>query len=123
MIRRPPRSTRTATPFPTTTLFRSPNDRPGEPPPPKRFPKKPPAAFIASPTGPALPAARADRKHTSELQSLMRIPYAVFCLKKKKQNKNRHRNTSHKTNRLLHHKHKHHHNTTTGNNTLTTKNS
>src|SRR3546814_5488355 len=33
-----------------------------------------------------------SEEHTSELQSLMRISYAVFCLKKKKTNKNRHKN-------------------------------
>src|SRR3546814_11338468 len=78
MIRRPPRSTRTDTLFPYTTLFRSGETaRHGdegsgleylrrigierEPPPEKR-----------------------SEEHTSELQSLMRISYAVFCLKKKK---------------------------------------
>src|SRR3546814_9901558 len=97
MIRRPPRSTRTDTLFPYTTLFRS-----------------------AVPTGrrsaghhragvahaqrhadgwqdlgrqrsgslrPQFPAARRSEEHTSELQSLMRISYAVFCLKKKKRTK------------------------------------
>src|SRR3546814_6339846 len=74
MIRRPPRSTRTDTLFPYTTLFRSRAApvRAGRPVPPNRR------------------AAAADRRsaprseeHTSELQSLMRISYAVFCLKKK----------------------------------------
>src|SRR3546814_4566524 len=71
MIRRPPRSTRTDTLFPYTTLFRS---RSGD----------------AEQHLIALPLARLrdqlrDRseEHTSELQSLMRISYAVFCLKKK----------------------------------------
>src|SRR3546814_1566762 len=104
MIRRPPRSTRTDTPFPYTTLFRS-------------------RAQATARAGDALPSdghddpARAERaeaergglhhqrifaggqrrhaalsggeaqlrseEHTSELQSLMRISYAVFCLKKK----------------------------------------
>src|SRR3546814_2325821 len=89
MIRRPPRSTRTDTLFPYTTLFRS-GDR-------------------QLPAGvPHLRGSGADRarrafgnqealaddlgrgcsgrseEHTSELQSLMRISYAVFCLKKKK---------------------------------------
>src|SRR3546814_4469859 len=36
-----------------------------------------------------------SEEHTSELQSLMRISYAVFCLKKKKQNKTQHHNTTH----------------------------
>src|SRR3546814_9677966 len=104
MIRRPPRSTRTDTLFPYTTLFRS-------------FPALERVHFTNSGTEAnlmALAAARAftgrDRvmvfrgayhggvlyfgnsplnvprseEHTSELQSLMRISYAVFCLKKKK---------------------------------------
>src|SRR3546814_13721475 len=81
MIRRPPRSTRTDTLFPYTTLFRSPSisqrrkavlrqaqDR--------RWPRGRPDAACG---------ARRPRseEHTSELQSLMRISYAVFCLKKK----------------------------------------
>src|SRR3546814_7179192 len=85
MIRRPPISTRTCTLFPYTTLFRSQLpfrhalcdlDRLGD--------------------GRSLPFRHCRRRcrrdepgprseeHTSELQSLMRIPYAVFCLKKKK---------------------------------------
>src|SRR3546814_3054693 len=110
MIRRPPRSTRTDTLFPYTTLFRSVKDR--------RFPQ-----FCRCLRSASLPSAndkigtpgarcaaasrswtrRAPRResphlsqdqemnhrseeHTSELQSLMRISYAVFCLKKKKHN-------------------------------------
>src|SRR3546814_16261505 len=81
MIRRPPRSTRTDTLFPYTTLFRSrpcPADngvcalsKPG-PSPERRLAQ-------------AVNALRHGRseEHTSELQSLMRISYAVFCLKKK----------------------------------------
>src|SRR3546814_5612281 len=84
MIRRPPRSTRTATLFPYTTLFRSGRvaqsrfaawQRPVSRAPPSRRPAA---------TGVAARAARSE-EHTSELQSLMRISYAVFCLKKKKQ--------------------------------------
>src|SRR3546814_13038608 len=78
MIRRPPRSTRTDTLFPYTTLFRSGTGR-RRPRPPRRR------------RGRALPLSRPRRtrkrrseEHTSELQSLMRISYAVFCLKKKK---------------------------------------
>src|SRR3546814_6559854 len=43
---------------------------------------------VPGPSGPERAGARHDRseEHTSELQSLMRIPYAVFCLKKKKKN-------------------------------------
>src|SRR3546814_10479087 len=100
MIRRPPRSTRTDTLFPYTTLFRSVH----------------PADILGllglaglhidrrdhrwhrpDPCVPACPLlglvqdqaegseCRRSEEHTSELQSLMRISYAVFCLKKKKQ--------------------------------------
>src|SRR3546814_2612148 len=99
MIRRPPRSTRTDTRFPYTTLFRS---------------HQLPHLFIGQrgvaairvhlprlaqlrclgdalacrrlrqPEQGAISFARSE-EHTSELQSLMRISYAVFCLKKKKQ--------------------------------------
>src|SRR3546814_9836326 len=92
MIRRPPRSTRTDTLFPYTTLFRS-------------------LAFVAIEAGYGFAAnsmalladaghnlsdvlaliiawvayrlGKRSEEHTSELQSLMRISYAVFCLKKK----------------------------------------
>src|SRR3546814_9848418 len=72
MIRRPPRSTRTDTLFPYTTLFRSHphvvrrNSR-------GRFRRR---------VAPKIEECRSE-EHTSELQSLMRISYAVFCLKKK----------------------------------------
>src|SRR3546814_20017785 len=99
MIRRPPRSTRTDTLFPYTTLFRSPSAISSAP---RRS-----ATCTASAAGRvrltsilggawaggsgqvALPSAAATRvllrseEHTSELQSLMRISYAVFCLKQK----------------------------------------
>src|SRR3546814_5899407 len=79
MIRRPPRSTRTDTLFPYTTLFRS-----------MRFAAD--AILVGIGTIlqddpeltvrlPGLPPR--SEEHTSELQSLMRISYAVFCLKKK----------------------------------------
>src|SRR3546814_8084608 len=112
MIRRPPRSTRTDTLFPYTTLFRSarvagavlrgerlertacrpaagvphrdgsivrprhPSNcqpQPGQAPGPGRFAGPDHRWFL-----------RRSEEHTSELQSLMRISYAVFCLKKKK---------------------------------------
>src|SRR3546814_1273309 len=90
MIRRPPRSTRTDTLFPYTTLFRS-ADYPiwlgiGD-----RLVKVGAAGMLI--IGRVLHGDRqADlerahprsEEHTSELQSLMRISYAVFCLKKKK---------------------------------------
>src|SRR3546814_2853594 len=72
MVRRPPGSTRTDTLFPYTTLFRSP-------------PPISPNAISPCGTKPTPAAAvRRSEEHTSELQSLMRISYAVFCLKKKK---------------------------------------
>src|SRR3546814_8498465 len=76
MIRRPPRSTRTDTLFPYTTLFRS-------------APLREELENCFSPsiiTGRNYDRSQRDRseEHTSELQSLMRISYAVFCLKKKK---------------------------------------
>src|SRR3546814_1224805 len=83
MIRRPPRSTRTDTLFPYTTLFRS--TAPAGPALPRRG-----AARGARPRrGGLVAAGRLPRpprseEHTSELQSLMRISYAVFCLKQKK---------------------------------------
>src|SRR3546814_9993520 len=103
MIRRPPRSTRTDTLFPYTTLFRS----CARPHPHRRrtdFGRRLDARGGRDPR-PYLepPLLRSDRKrrvrseeHTSELQSLMRISYAVFCLKKKtKNNKQRLRNPRH----------------------------
>src|SRR3546814_2687997 len=103
MIRRPPRSTRTDTLFPYTTLFRSPARQQHDG-----------SAFSAEshwlrgrtdrqyvPSGRREPILRRvwqascrnrSEEHTSELQSLMRISYAVFCLKKKK---NPIRNTRH----------------------------
>src|SRR3546814_6641267 len=127
MIRRPPRSTRTDTLFPYTTLFRSPDPHPGA----ARLRNAHETEFARHlrrnmtdaereiwhhlrnralmghkfrrqyPVGPyivdfACPARRLvvelDRsaEHTSELQSLMRISYAVFCLKKKNKTKYTH---------------------------------
>src|SRR3546814_5488160 len=92
MIRRPPRSTRTDTLFPYTTLFRS-GDRPPHPHPAQPNARHLPddgdadgAQHGADPGGHRPGGAAVDRseEHTSELQSLMRISYAVFCLKKKK---------------------------------------
>src|SRR3546814_16180282 len=78
MIRRPPRSTRTDTLFPYTTLFRS--ARLFEP---SLARARTSITFRPSTTGTADEKKRSE-EHTSELQSLMRISYAVFCLKKKK---------------------------------------
>src|SRR3546814_9002841 len=106
MIRRPPRSTRTDTLFPYTTLFRS-GERVGAQ-------DQVPALHAGRQEGPASErgwhaavapgtphrgvGAREVRseEHTSELQSLMRISYAVFCLKKKN-NQNHHYNICRKT--------------------------
>src|SRR3546814_5519520 len=75
MIRRPPRSTRTDTLFPYTTLFRSQNSFIG--------PHVSTFAAQCTTASTFFSMARSE-EHTSELQSLMRISYAVFCLKKKK---------------------------------------
>src|SRR3546814_8216237 len=93
MIRRPPRSTRTDTLFPYTTLFRS------------HIARRPEITSVTRPAAEsaserparyspeyhrqriyvdAATLAERSEEHTSELQSLMRISYAVFCLKKKK---------------------------------------
>src|SRR3546814_5139595 len=88
MIRRPPRSTRTDTLFPYTTLCRSPvlaSISPLDINPLARM-KPPSAEHIFGTDGLGRDVyARVVRseEHTSELQSLMRISYAVFCLKKK----------------------------------------
>src|SRR3546814_4287347 len=95
MIRRPPRSTRTDTLFPYTTLFRSqcPRDSPVAGQAARLQVDRNPLRIDAVPVGPLDQhrAGHRDRlavhrseEHTSELQSLMRISYAVFCLKKKK---------------------------------------
>src|SRR3546814_12502074 len=86
MIRRPPRSTRTDTLFPYTTLFRSRRqDRQKG-----RFSRTGPAHnrrwHHASGKGAMTKTEMLETRseeHTSEIQSLMRISYAVFCLKKK----------------------------------------
>src|SRR3546814_7106270 len=91
MIRRPPISTRTDTLFPYTTLFRS--DRRGGVAVVEHhdaghavdaaFLVEPLDRFLRRRQGGLVAAVRSE-EHTSELQSLMRISYAVFCLKKKK---------------------------------------
>src|SRR3546814_2545099 len=91
MIRRPPRSTRTDTLFPYTTLFRSDGlagdadrNRPGS------RGRASEVRTTRTVAGHRLtrwqvrqPPSERSEEHTSELQSLMRISYAVFCLKKK----------------------------------------
>src|SRR3546814_4749610 len=110
MIRRPPRSTRTDTLFPYPTLFRS-RRRAAAPvrdgdaahrrhrfgagrraPALVRRPPDRQAELVAGPRrrGDERSVPRRvgrSEEHTSELQSLMRISYAVFCLKKKKKKK------------------------------------
>src|SRR3546814_10850156 len=92
MIRRPPRSTRTDTLFPYTTLFRSHESLDGA----CRHGLDP--EHVADLARRAENTALGERseEHTSELQSLMRISYAVFCLKKKKQ-KNTNKGTKKQT--------------------------
>src|SRR3546814_5764354 len=103
MIRRPPRSTRTDTLFPYTTLFRSP-ERPFMTLATQRSVQKFTGAIseVSAISGASWKKGkkglfqkavgyaslgysrpRRSEEHTSELQSLMRISYAVFCLKKK----------------------------------------
>src|SRR3546814_13026812 len=95
MIRRPPRSTRTDTLFPYTTLFRSHLPEPPVRPSLRRGfgsgtracwanRSDIPMARTSNNRSPELEAIGRSEEHTSELQSLMRISYAVFCLKKKK---------------------------------------
>src|SRR3546814_3735970 len=99
MIRRPPRSTRTDTLFPYTTLFRSVGaEAPGAcalehqvargrhraAVPRRRIVDAPCDLAGARIEGDQAPGR--SEEHTSELQSLMRISYAVFCLKKKNTN-------------------------------------
>src|SRR3546814_6697177 len=79
MIRRPPRSTRTDTLFPYTTLFRSDEARYSRIIGRHRMRRR---GLFAR--GRRKFRKRRSEEHTSELQSLMRISYAVFCLKKKK---------------------------------------
>src|SRR3546814_9893512 len=123
MIRRPPSTTRTDTLFPYTTLFRSlfrrrthpralPACREGRYAPCRH------AAFlrVSLPSAPTWrPHSRASslshhqrparsgrsEEHTSELQSLMRISYAVFCLKKKKNTQSYTNNTNDTTHQII----------------------
>src|SRR3546814_8684275 len=90
MIRRPPRSTRTDTLFPYTTLFRSTGVDDRIVPRAKCLNKRLIGGNRITRIGDLQWRTHANEvvrseEHTSELQSLMRISYAVFCLKKKKQ--------------------------------------
>src|SRR3546814_5114945 len=116
MIRRPPRSTRTDTLFPYTTLFRSlgpESERGGLADPCLADVGAVGGAEVldeplltgrgdAGVAGGDVVVVESDRseEHTSELQSLMRISYAVFCLKKNKninQNSEQYENTRQKS--------------------------
>src|SRR3546814_7285291 len=102
IVRRPPRSTRPDTLFPYTTLFRSrPNRNDGIAWPATAIPSANRSISVLgrkaakTPKGTESSSANASRseEHTSELQSLMRISYAVFCLKKKTNPTNNNINT------------------------------
>src|SRR3546814_8641169 len=86
MMRRPPRSTRTDTLFPYTTLFRSRQryrqQTQGSLAGPAQLPCVTSTCSATMLTMNASTPGRRSEEHTSELQSLMRISYAVFCLKK-----------------------------------------
>src|SRR3546814_7026808 len=83
MIRRPPRSTRTDTLFPYTTLFRSDGIPELKEAIVAKFKRENGLTYKTSQVN--VSPGRSE-EHTSELQSLMRISYAVFCLKKKTKN-------------------------------------
>src|SRR3546814_10840692 len=112
MIRRPPRSTRTDTLFPYTTLFRSlesaeclpATSRHYLPCKDSRLLRSGMPRFLwlraACPNNARWPGDHRSEEHTSELQSLMRISYAVFCLKKKTT-----KNTTNDRELLQNHKH------------------
>src|SRR3546814_8851085 len=103
MIRRPPRSTRTDTLFPYTTLFRSAVARHHRAALPegnqRRGVVRQPLPLARGVPGAGRGAARSE-EHTSELQSLMRISYAVFCLKKKRLREHTPASVHHKRKRL-----------------------
>src|SRR3546814_7576855 len=101
MMRRPPRSTRTDTLFPYTTLFRSarPERIPGLGDKTREHPveRQPLVESVLREEDEVVDVERRlvlqerSEEHTSELQSLMRISYAVFCLKKKKITRTKHK--------------------------------
>src|SRR3546814_3222514 len=97
MIRRPPRSTRTDTLFPYTTLFRSGGECRR-----RRSDARGSGRVGRGGHGHSarhrrsLDRHRRSEEHTSELQSLMRISYAVFCLKKKTKKNQRRQTTQRK---------------------------
>src|SRR3546814_9138902 len=120
MIRQPPRSTRTDTRFPYTTLFRSRllGDAQraietvlGAPPALRPNPAAGEAEIVLEDDERRHSAGLRSEEHTSELQSLMRISYAVFCLKKTTHKRTHAHNntesttiTSHNTDHLKQHR-------------------
>src|SRR3546814_6356169 len=99
MLRRPPRSTRTDTLFPYTTLFRSLSRTAASPLRGAAHHRICTCAWTKNPFRPIedcpimpdtwwVPREGRSEEHTSELQSLMRISYAVFCLKKTQKQQN-----------------------------------
>src|SRR3546814_6335487 len=87
MIRRPPRSTRTDTLFPYTTLFRSYYCTGGYPYLSQKLARAIARESISGNIKEHVDRIARSEEHTSELQSLMRISYAVFCLKQTKTTK------------------------------------
>src|SRR3546814_7665423 len=102
MIRRPPRSTRTDTLFPYTTLFRSMSGVAARASVAATTPQV--AARSTGCSGSVNALGPRSEEHTSELQSLMRISYAVFCLKKKTTKTTKHTIHTH-TIRYTRHRH------------------
>src|SRR3546814_6103454 len=112
MIRRPPISTRTDTLFPYTTLFRSSAPRhvssisltkEAATSCPRRLSRKTRSDSVTARNIPIASRPRSE-EHTSELQSLMRISYAVFCLKKKKKQTNNNKKNIHGRQKIDHKK-------------------
>src|SRR3546814_8996663 len=112
-FRRPPRSTRTDTLYPNTALFRSRRERspPASPatggsagPTPGRRSRRAGwrrgGGYRLRPARPA-PCPPRSEEHTSELQSLMRISYAVFCLKTKNHSTSQQHSTKYKSNNII----------------------
>src|SRR3546814_10413662 len=101
MLRRPPRSTRTDTLFPYTTLFLSPslgarNISGRNSMKPATLSRNARLARCAAKSAPLPRLLLRSEEHTSELQSLMRISYAVFCLQTKTHNDSDVTNTYHR---------------------------
>src|SRR3546814_4708953 len=100
MIRRPPRSTRTDTLFPYTTLFRSYLDSIGKAQ--DMFANRIDIRHLRYFVETVRHGSIRSEEHTSELQSLMRISYAVFCLKKNKNDTASQQKTTQSTHPIQH---------------------